>query len=239
MNVTHRRSGSPLFLGLILVVVGVIFLLEQLGDFRLQNWWALFILIPAFGSFSSAWMAYRASGRFSEGVRAGLGGGLIVFVLAFMFLFDLNWNTWWPLMVIVPGLTVFLNGFTLPGSHEASRPLERRLYRPWTGWVGLGVIYLGAGFLSRSLGWLDPAQILQNWWAIAIFLPALGGLITVLRLAIAGAGPGWALLSNLAATFIFAAIGAVALTGSDWNLLLPIILIGAGLILLTGIFRRR
>jgi hypothetical protein len=239
MNVISRRSGRPLFLGLILVVIGVIFLLEQLGNFSLQNWWALFILIPAFGSFSSAWVAYRASGRFSEGVRAGLGGGLIVFVLAFMFLFDLNWSTWWPLMVITPGLTVILNGFTLPGSSESLRPLEHRLYRPWTGWVGLSVIYLGAGFLAHNLGWLDPAVYLRNWWAIAIFLPAFGGLITALRLAAAGAGLGWASLSNLAATFIFAAIGTVALTGSNWNLILPIILIGAGLILLTGIFRRR
>jgi hypothetical protein len=239
MHTTPRRGGSRLFVGLVLVVIGVIFLLQQIGSFSLQNWWALFILIPAFGSFSSAWVAYRSSGRINEGVRAGLGGGLIVFVLALMFLFNLDWSIYWPLMVLVPGITVFFNGFTLPGSREATRPLAQRIYRPWTGWVGLGVIYIGACFLLRGLGFFEPERIHRNWWALAILLPAFGGLITAVRLAAAGTGLGWVALSNLAAVVVFTAVGVITFIGAGWNLITPIILISAGLILLTGVFRRR
>jgi hypothetical protein len=237
-RISHRGSNR-LFVGLVLVMIGVVFLLQQIGGFSLRNWWALFILIPAFGSFSSAWVAYRSSGRINEGVRAGLGGGLIVFVLALMFLFNLDWSIYWPLMILAPGITVLLNGFTLPGSREASRPLAQHIYRPWTGWVGLGVIYIGACFLLRELGLFSPESIHPNWWALAILLPALGGLITTVRLAASGAGLEWVTLSNLAAVVVFAAVGIITLLGTGWNLITPILLIAAGLILLTGVFRRK
>lgn len=239
MDTTPRRGSNRLFFGLILIVIGLVFLLQQFGGFSLENWWALFILIPAFGSFSSAWYAYRSSGRINERVRAGLGGGLIVLVLALMFLFNLDWYIYWPLMVLVPGLTILFNGFTLPGSREADRPLEQRIYRPWTGWVGLAVIYIGAGFLLRNLGLFEPGRFLRNWWALAILFPAFGGLVTAIRLAIAGAGLSWAALSNLAAAVIFTAVGIITFIGAGWNLITPIILIAAGLILLTGVFRRK
>ena len=238
METTPRRSSQRLFFGLILVLIGGIFLLQQVGGYDFRNWWALFILIPAFGSFSSAWFAYQASGRLSEGVRAGIGGGLIVFVLALMFLFNLDWTDWWPLMIVAPGLTILFNGFTLPGSREATRPLRQRLYRPWTGWVGLGTIFLGMGFLLQNLGILEPAQFPRNWWALAIFFPAIGGVITAVRLLFSGEGLGWPVLSCLAAAILFGAVAAIAYVGTGWNLIVPIVLIAGGLVLLTGVFRR-
>jgi hypothetical protein len=235
----HPRPSNRLFLGIILIFIGVIFLLQQAGRFDLRNWWALFILIPAFGSFTSAWYAFQRSGRINEGVRAGLGGGLIVFTVAMMFLFNLDWSIWWPLMVIVPGLVVVFNGFTLPGSREANRPLSLRIYRPWTGWVGLGILFLGIGFQANNLGVIRPTSILHNWWTLAIFFPAFGGLVTALRLAFEGHPFGWAGTSNLIATIVVAAVGVIAFMGVNWNYLAPVILIAAGLILLTGVFRRR
>jgi len=239
MDVTPRRAGNRLFFGMILVVIGLVFLLQQISGFSLKNWWALFLLIPVFGSLSSAFFAYRSSGRFNEGVRAGLGGALIVFVLAMIFLLDLDWARWWPLMILAPGVTVFLNGFTLPGSREASRPFAQRIFRPWTGWVGLGVIYLGAGFLLQNLGLFNLAGYMRNWWALALLFPAFGGLLTAIRLAASGAGLGWIALSNIAAAVVFAAVGLIAYFGANWNLVAPVILIAAGLILLTGVFRRK
>lgn len=239
MDVSNRRGSRRVFFGLILVLVGVLFLLQQIAGLDLRNWWALFILIPAFGSFSTAFFAYQSSGRVNEGVRAGVGGGIIVLAVAIMFLLGLDWIIWWPLMILVPALTVLFNGFTLPGSREAGRPLSQRLYRPWTGWVGLGGIYIGAGFLLANLDILNPASILRNWWAVAILIPALGGLVTFLRLLLAGEGLGWPALNTLIAAAVFGAAGLIAYLGTDWNLLLPILLIAGGLVLLTGVFRRR
>jgi hypothetical protein len=234
----NRRIRNRAFFGILLIVLGAIFLLRQFTSFDFRNWWAIFILIPAFGSFSSAWMIYRHSGRFNEGVRSSIGGGLIVLTVALIFFFDLDWSTWWPLMLLVPGFVLFISGFTLPGSKELQRPLAQRLYRPWLGWTGLGVMLLGAGFLANLLGIYDPALLFPNWWALAILIPAAGGGLTALRLLVGGAGLGWAAMSNLLTTAIFAVVGLVAFFGIGWNLLTPIIIIAMGLILLVGVFRR-
>jgi hypothetical protein len=233
-----RKSGNRLFFGLILIIIGSIFLLEQVGNFSLKNWWALFILIPSFGSFSTAWYAFQRNQRLNEGVRAGVGGGLITLTVALIFLFNLDWTTWWPVMIAIPGVVIFLNGFTLPDSREAPRPLSMRLYRPWSGWIGLACIFLGTGFLAQNLKLFLIANWIPNWWAFAILIPAFGGLITALRLAASGNGLGWAGISNVATTLVFAVVGGIALLGIGWNLLTPIILIAIGLVLMVGIFRR-
>lgn len=233
-----RRRSSGILWGLILITLGGLFLLKQLTNFELENWWALFILIPAIGSFSSAWAAFQHNDRFNEGVRSGISSGLIMTTVVVIFLLGLDWFFWWPLMVIVPALTFVFSGFTLPGSRESERAFSRRLYRPWTGWIGLGGMVLGAGFLSRNLGIFDPASIISHWWAIPILIPALGGVITAVRLVFSGGGFGWAGISNLVTTAIFAAVGLVALTGMDWNILTPIIIIAAGVVILLGVFRK-
>ena len=59
---TNRSSG--LILGGILILIGVIFLAQNVTDLNLTrwNWWALFILIPAVGSLANAWRIYQAEG---------------------------------------------------------------------------------------------------------------------------------------------------------------------------------
>ena len=46
-----------------MILLGVAFLLRTTGtfDFPLNNWWALFILIPAIGAFDTALRIYRNS----------------------------------------------------------------------------------------------------------------------------------------------------------------------------------
>ncbi len=233
-----RKKRNRAFFGVILILLGALFLVQQFTNFEFRNWWALFILIPAFGAFTSAWVIGQNAGRFNEGVRSSIGSGLITLTVALMFLFGLNWGVWWPLIVIVFGFTLLMSGFSLPGSREAERPLSRRLYRPWLGWTGLGAMILGAGFLLSYMHLFSPALITLNWWAVPILVPAVGGALTALRLMFAGEGFGWASISNLVTTAVFAVVGLVALSGISWNLLTPIIVIAVGLILLVGAFRR-
>jgi hypothetical protein len=233
-----RRKRNRAFFGILLIFLGGLFLLQQFTSFDLHNWWALFILLPAFGSFSSAWFIFSRTGRFNEGVRSSIGGGLIILTVAVIFLLGLDWSAWWPLMLLVPGFVLFIDGFVLPGSKEADRPLSNRLYRPWLGWTGLAVMFLGAGFLADRLHILTPSLLSPNWWAIAILIPAVGGLLTAVRLLVAGQGLGWAGISNILTTIVFTAVGAVAYAGLSWNILYAIFIIAAGLILLIGVFRR-
>lgn len=234
----NRRRRSGLFWGLILILVGGIFLLQQFTSFQLRNWWAIFILLPAFGSLSTAWWAFQREGRINETVRGSLGGAVIILTVALIFLFGLDWSKWWPLMVLIPGAVVMFNGFPLPGSREIERPYCLRTYRPWLFWNGLGAVFLGGGFLAMNLRIINPAAIIPNWWGIAILIPAVGGLVTAVMLAVAGHGLGWTAIGNLISTSIYAAVGIVALLGISWNLLFPFIIIAVGVVMLVGVFRR-
>ncbi|MBN1246954.1 MAG: hypothetical protein JXC32_04810 [Anaerolineae bacterium] len=109
----HRRSG-PILGGLILLVMGVIFLLRNLGvDLPvLRNWWALFILIPVVGSFDRAWRIYQRNGQRMTGEVSGSCIGALALTLVMMaFLFDLRWAIMLPIFLILAGLGALLSAF--------------------------------------------------------------------------------------------------------------------------------
>ena len=103
-NNTKRPSG--LILGGILILIGIIFLAQNVTDWDLGNWnwWALFILIPAVGSLANAWRIYRAQGRPTAAMRGPLVGGFALLLVTTILLFDLDWGTLWPLFLIIVGL---------------------------------------------------------------------------------------------------------------------------------------
>ena len=95
--------------GIILVILGGLFLLQNFSTFHLVNWWAVFILIPAAGSFATAWRRYQASGRLTSSTRSTLFGGVIFTVVALIFLLNLDLGRWWPVFLVAAGLAVVLN----------------------------------------------------------------------------------------------------------------------------------
>ncbi len=106
----QRGSNSGAWVGgVILIVLGVIFLLQSMRGIYLNNWWALFILIPAIGSFADAWNGYRQSGRLSKRVRGGLISGCVFLLVTAAFLFNWNWGVVLPVLLIVWGVSLLLN----------------------------------------------------------------------------------------------------------------------------------
>jgi uncharacterized membrane protein len=101
--------GSTWVTGLIMILLGVAFLLRTTGTFSfpLNNWWALFILIPAIGAFDTAIRIYRHS---ENGLTVPAGGSLLVgLVLTFVtasFLFNLNWSFFGPVILILTGIGI-------------------------------------------------------------------------------------------------------------------------------------
>lgn len=98
-------------------MLGVGFLAQSFGIIAFENWWALFILIPAIGSFAAAWRRYQeAGGRVTSGVLGSVIGGVVISAIALGFLFNfslgLNWNLIWPLMLILGGLSLLLQYVT-------------------------------------------------------------------------------------------------------------------------------
>lgn len=97
--------------GLIIIGLGIVFLVSNVTGFHLENWWALFILVPGIVSFINAWNAYREDGRWSKRARGGLVGGSIISLVAIIFLFNLDWGQIWPVFLILIGANILLGGW--------------------------------------------------------------------------------------------------------------------------------
>lgn len=100
--------------GLVVVIVGVLFLLRNFGVplpfWDLHNWWALFILLGAVPPLGYALARLRQVGRLDAGVLHGFLSAAVVVMVALIFLLDLSWERWWPLFVIYGGLWMMVRG---------------------------------------------------------------------------------------------------------------------------------
>jgi hypothetical protein len=104
------RRGASWVLGLVLVGIGLLFLLQNAGYLVAPSrWWALLFLIPAATSGVAAWNAFERSGfTYSRGIAPALTGFFLFAYLTIMFLFDLPWNIWWPVIFIIVGTSSIL-----------------------------------------------------------------------------------------------------------------------------------
>ena len=227
-----RSSGGPWF-AIVLILLGILFLLQQFSDFGFENWWALFILIPVLSAFASAFGLWRRAGRFTFAVWSALYGGLFPLLVALLFLFDLDWGVYWPLFLVLGGFGMLVGGLPFRRSKEAQAPRVLLDHRPWMVSLGLAGTLLGAAFLALNLGWVESLSFLglENGWGVSILVAALGGLVTALRLWL-GRRSGLLALINLAAAALVAFAGVVALLGLDWNL---ISIAAAGLAIVVGV----
>lgn len=106
----ERRLQGPSWVGGgILILLGVIFLLQNFGVVYAFNWWALFILIPAIGAFGAAWNTYTRTGHFGAAARGSFIGGIVLTMIAAAFLFDLNLELVFPVILILAGFGILLN----------------------------------------------------------------------------------------------------------------------------------
>jgi len=103
------RNGSSWIGGAILILAGIFIMLQNLTSFELENWWSLFILIPALGAFGNAWRTYQRDGRLSAPARASLVSGIILTMVTSIFLLNLNWTIIGPVLLILTGLGVLIN----------------------------------------------------------------------------------------------------------------------------------
>ena len=101
-----------MFFGLILILIGVALLFRDLTDFKIHNWWAFFILIPAFGSFTRAWDHYQAGGsHLTRRASSALLSGFFFVALTALLLFNLEWELFLPIILILFGISGLLNAF--------------------------------------------------------------------------------------------------------------------------------
>lgn len=107
----HTSGGRSWMPGVVLILIGGVFLLRNFTTFELNNWWALFILFPAVSNFASAYEGYRNAGRLKRSARGNLFWGLFFTLLSASFLFGLDFGLIWPAFLIIGGLAMLLGAF--------------------------------------------------------------------------------------------------------------------------------
>ncbi len=104
-----QRGGGAWVGGAMLILLGLILAGQNMNLLAFENWWALFILLPAIGSFATAWRVYQAEGRFTMRARSAAIIGLIFTLAAAMFLLEMDWTTFGPVLLILAGIAILVN----------------------------------------------------------------------------------------------------------------------------------
>ena len=104
-------SAYGWFGGVVLIMLGLVFLLHNIYALPLNNWWALFILFPAFNSFSRAWFGYQSAKELNWLVWRSLLGGLFWTLLTLVLLFNVNWSLLLPILLILFGISILAGLF--------------------------------------------------------------------------------------------------------------------------------
>jgi len=238
-----RRTSRSFWFPIALITLGVIFLLQRIGNFTFENWWALFILIPAFSAFGTAFNLWRRSGRFSVGVWSTFFGGIFPLAVALIFLFDLPWEEYWPVFIILAGIGMMNSGLIGSQPKDIRIPKALRYHQAWSFFIGLGGTLLGLSFLGLNLNWFETVPFInaQNWWAVFIIVAAVGGLVTAVLLLAGGHSTILAVL-NLAGAALVGFVGYIALNRLDWDLInmaFPVLLILVGIGVIVGFGSKR
>jgi len=122
----------------------------------------------------------------------------------------------------------------IPDRHEQRRQRreERRALREGNGWaVGAILVLLGLIMLGQNMN----VFTLKNWWALFILLPALGSLGTAWRLFQADGGRLSRHARNaLIAGLLLAGLSGMFLFGLNWTWVGPVLLMLAGIAILTN-----
>ena len=106
--------NTTIWIGLVFIFGGTVVLLSQLNILPFElNWWALFILFPAFGALASAYIRYRSmNDLFEMSVMIPALVGLFMLLLSVSLLvgdaINLNLRVYWPIILIVLGLGMII-----------------------------------------------------------------------------------------------------------------------------------
>lgn len=177
MNSTAYKQQNPMSearTGLFLVIAGGMAFAANAFGLALENWWALFILLPATSFHLMArQVAKSEKGGAHAGSRVLNGLSLIVFTVAAMFLLNLDWGQWWPLMLLASGTALFRLGGQTVDSNE--HPIGFS-FSSMSHWAGLTVILLGLVFLvNQRFGVVLNGRFADfAWWGFFPLIFAAG-----------------------------------------------------------------
>ena len=103
----RRRPYPNLTGGLVLILLGVLFLLTEMGRIGWVDWWAYFLVgLGAIFLLEAFFRVFSAEGR--RGAGGKVIAGLILVVIGGAHL--VGFEEWWPLILIAVGVGVLISG---------------------------------------------------------------------------------------------------------------------------------
>jgi hypothetical protein len=108
-NIKTKQDFHPkLTGGLILILLGVLFLLAEMGRVSWADWWAWFLVgLGAIFLLEALLRTSSAEGR--RGISGRLAAGLILAIIGGSYL--IGFMEWWPLVLIAVGIVVLVSAF--------------------------------------------------------------------------------------------------------------------------------
>jgi hypothetical protein len=105
------RSSGPFgwIGGAVLIFIGLVFLMQNLTGYFFENWWALFIMIPALSAFASALHNFQTDHRLNAYGRGSLIIGVLLSLITIMFLFNLTFVYLGPVILILAGVAILVS----------------------------------------------------------------------------------------------------------------------------------
>ena len=106
-----RKHDNSVMLGVVFVILGIVFLLNNYDIIDLgYRWWALFLLIPIAFLLNDIWNSYKTNdNKFTAAARGSLTGVIVLVTVMVIFLARLHWGVIWPIFIIIGGLSLLLN----------------------------------------------------------------------------------------------------------------------------------
>ena len=104
----ENERGNNWIMAIVLMVVGLGLLVSNFTNLSFDNWWALFLFIPAGFMFRNVGADYKRHGRLTNKSTGPIIAGLAMLVMIGVFLFNLSWSGLWPLAFIFGGIAVLL-----------------------------------------------------------------------------------------------------------------------------------
>jgi len=116
-----------------------------------------------------------------------------------------------------------------------TQPEPHRHYRRGSAWFPLILILVGAIFLIQNL---HLATFTFNWWALFIFIPAIGSLSSAWDALRKDGSFSAKVGGSLGSAVVIGTVGTILLFGMDWGRYWPLMVIAVGLsAFLTGLGR--
>ena len=105
-----KEDNGRLVFAVVMILVGLALSVGILTGYTIDNWWALFMLIPVGTMSMEMWQDYRVNGRLSKKTSGLIIPITILSVIVGIFLFNLSWSIIWPVSFIAVGLSILLGG---------------------------------------------------------------------------------------------------------------------------------